>query len=220
MPRCDPMTMPDPDRAPPRRSRGRPRGFEPHQALDAAVRVFWSEGYEGASVNRLSHRMRMPKASLYQAFGDKEGLFLAAVHRYGDTRLAPVAQAIGPNGSLYHDLSAFYEAVVTLGTADPATPGCLISCVLAEVAGTNPRFRAELSARFTALETRLHSRLVAGRSEVIGDSDPAVLAVMLASVARGMMVRARAGADRDMLQAVVRATVGLISRPAPVPGSV
>ena len=211
------MTQPDP--APRPRPRGRPRGFEPHEALDAAVKVFWSEGYEGASVSRLSRRMQMPKASLYQEFGDKEGLFLAAIGHYVETRLAPVAQAIGPRGSLHDDLSAFFEAVVTLATADPATPGCLISCVLADAAGNNPRLRAELSTRFTALEARLKHRLEAGRSDLIGDGDPVVMAVLLASVARGLMVRARAGEDRAMLEAVGRATVGLISRPAPASGS-
>jgi len=209
------MTKPDPATDPRPKPRGRPRGFEPHQALDAAVKVFWSNGYEGASVSQLSRRMHMPKASLYQEFGDKEGLFLAAIGHYVETRLATVAQAIGPSDSLHDDLSAFFGAVVTLATADPATPGCLISCVLADAAGNNPRLRAELITRFTALEARLRRRLEAGRRDLIGDGDPTVMAVLLASVARGLMVRARAGEDSAMLEAVGRATVRLISRPAP-----
>ena len=212
------MTQPNPDPRP--KPRGRPRGFVPHQALDAAVKVFWSGGYEGASVSQLCRDMRMPKASLYQEFGDKEGLFLAAIGHYVETRLATVAQAIGPHGSLYDDLSAFFDAAVSLATADPETPGCLISCVLADAAGNNPRFRAELGTRFAALEARLQQRLEAGCRDLIGADDPAVMAVLLASVARGVMVRARAGADRAMLQAVGRASVGLICRPAPVPRSV
>ena len=36
------------------RSRGRPRGFEPATALEAAMKIFWAEGYERASVDTLA----------------------------------------------------------------------------------------------------------------------------------------------------------------------
>lgn len=204
------MRQPEPAIRP--KSRGRPRGFEPHQALDAAVRVFWSEGYEGASVSRLSRRMHMPKASLYLSYGDKEGLFLAAISRYAETRLATVGQALGPSQTLAKDLKCFFDAAITLATADPDTPGCLISCVLADAAGNNMRLRQELAARFTALETHLRDRLVAGQGELSAATNTGDAALMLASVARGLMLRARAGADPDSLRAVGRMTVDLICR--------
>jgi len=206
------VNQPDTNTAPLPRPRGRPRGFEPQQALDAAVRVFWSEGYDGAAISRLSRDMGMPKASLYQEFGDKEGLFLAAIGRYVETRLSTVAQALGPSGTLKADLDRFFEAVVTLATSDPATPGCLISCVLADAAGSNARLRKELDARFAALESRLRSRIEVGRMEIAGAESPAVTAILLASVARGLMLRARAGTDGGTLQEVGRAAVNLVVR--------
>lgn len=206
------MNQPDTNTAPLPRPRGRPRGFEPQQALDAAVRVFWSEGYDGAAISRLSRDMGMPKASLYQEFGDKEGLFLAAICRYVETRLSTVAKALGPSGTLKADLDRFFEAVVTLATSDPATPGCLISCVLADAAGSNARLRKELDARFAALESRLRSRIEVGRREIAGAESPAVTAILLASVARGLMLRARAGTDGGTLQEVGRAAVNLVVR--------
>lgn len=203
------MNQPDTPTAPRPRPRGRPRGFERQTALDAAVRVFWSEGYDGAAINRLSRDMRVPKASLYQEFGDKEGLFLAAIGRYVETRLSTIAQALGPSGTLEADLNRFFDAVVTLATSDPTTPGCLISCVLADAAGSNMRLRKELDARFTALETRLQDRLEEGRTEFSSARNPAISAILLASVARGLMLRARAGADRETLREVGRAAVDL-----------
>src|SRR5512138_3569574 len=66
----------------PCKPRGRPRSFDRDAALDAAVKVFWSRGYEGASLAELTEAMGINPPSLYAAFGDKEGLFLEAAARY------------------------------------------------------------------------------------------------------------------------------------------
>jgi len=100
------------------------------------MQAFWSVGYDGASVDTMCRVSNMSRASLYQAYGGKEGLFLATIAHYAETRLTHVMAALGPHGSLKDDLTAFYNEVVRLATADPKTPGCLISCVLADVAGT------------------------------------------------------------------------------------
>ena len=177
------------------------------------MRAFWAAGYEGASLDRLCAATGMPRASLYRQYGDKEGLFLAAIGHYAETRLAGVAAALGPRGRLADDLRAFFAAVADLATSEPEAPGCLISCVLADAAGTNPAFRALLDRRFAELEARLTTRLNAGRSELERGADTEALALVLASVARGIMLRARAGAERDVLAQAGDAAVGLVCRP-------
>jgi TetR/AcrR family transcriptional repressor of nem operon len=189
-----------------RRRRGRPRSVDPADALDAAMRVFWSEGYDGASIDHLCRETGMPRASLYQDFGGKEGLFLAAIAHYVETQLGPVAEALGPHGSLAEDLGGFFDEVVALATRDAATPGCLISCVLAEVAGANETFRQELDRRFTALEEGIARRLDSG-TEPTMSGETQVLAGMLAAVARGIMLRARSGAEAPELRAITRVAV-------------
>ncbi|MBE3637323.1 TetR/AcrR family transcriptional regulator [Mangrovicoccus algicola] len=183
------------------RPRGRPRGFDEAAALEAALRVFWACGYDQASVAQLCRAAGMPRASLYQIYGGKEGLFLAALDRYAATRLALVAAALGPRGSLAEDLRAFFEAVVTLaaGGADP--PGCLISGVLADAAMTHPGLRAERDRRLGVLETLLERRFA-----IAGDpADPAIRAALAAAAARGLVLRARTGWDAARLRPVAAA---------------
>ncbi|WP_167767115.1 TetR/AcrR family transcriptional regulator [Jannaschia formosa] len=180
--------------------------MKPEQALDAAMRVFWAEGYDAASIDRLCRETGMPRASLYQDFGGKEGLFLAAIARYVDTRIGPVADALGSGGTLEGDLSAFFTEVVALATGDAATPGCLISCVLSEVAGANETFRQELDRRFRALEDRIVRRL--DQEAASGaTTDKRALAGMLAAVARGIMLRARSGAQARDLDGIASVAV-------------
>ncbi|MES4904804.1 MULTISPECIES: TetR/AcrR family transcriptional regulator [unclassified Streptomyces] len=61
---------------------GRPAGPQPakRQAiLEAAVAVFLREGYTRASVDVIADEARVSKQTVYNHFGDKERLFLAAV---------------------------------------------------------------------------------------------------------------------------------------------
>ena len=43
--------------------RGRPRNFDESQALDAALDVFWRNGYQGASLSGLTMAMGLSKPS-------------------------------------------------------------------------------------------------------------------------------------------------------------
>ena len=64
---------------------GRPREFDTTAALDAAMRVFWEKGFEGATLKDLTDAMRINRSSMWAAFGDKEELFKKAFGRYINT---------------------------------------------------------------------------------------------------------------------------------------
>jgi AcrR family transcriptional regulator len=64
---------------------GWPRGFDTTAVLDAAMRVFWEKGYEGATLNDFTDAMGINRSSMWAAFGDKEELFKKAFGRYINT---------------------------------------------------------------------------------------------------------------------------------------
>src|SRR6478672_9887802 len=74
--------------------RGRPRAFDPEAALDRAMHVFWTKGYEGASLSNLTRAMRINRPSLYAAFGNKEQLFKKVLDRYMDGPVAFFGKAL------------------------------------------------------------------------------------------------------------------------------
>src|ERR1700733_3995466 len=73
---------------------GRPRGFDTTAALDAAMRVFWEKGYEGATLNNLTDAMRINRSSMWAAFGNKEELFKRSFERYIDVYQAHMREAL------------------------------------------------------------------------------------------------------------------------------
>lgn len=57
----------------------RPRAFDTDEVVAAAVAVFTEHGYRGASVDQILAATDIRRASLYNAFGSKRGLFLTAL---------------------------------------------------------------------------------------------------------------------------------------------
>src|SRR6476659_7696423 len=62
--------------------RGRPRSYDPGEALERATDAFWRQGYSATSLDALSEATRMTQPSLYGACGDKHALYAAALERY------------------------------------------------------------------------------------------------------------------------------------------
>lgn len=74
--------------------RGRPREFCVDHALAQALRVFWTKGYEGASLTDLTEAMGITRPSLYAAFGNKESLFRKALDLYEREKMAYIGQGL------------------------------------------------------------------------------------------------------------------------------
>jgi AcrR family transcriptional regulator len=183
---------------------GRPRGFDADKALDRAMQVFWSRGYEGASLAGLTEAMGINAPSLYAAFGNKEALFRKAVERYARGPAAYTAAALAqPTARGVAERLLKGGADLVAGPSGPG--GCLIVQGALACGAEAEGARAELAARRTAGEQRLRERLRRARAE--GDlppgADPAALARFLLAVLYGMAVQAADGAGRKDLQKVV-----------------
>jgi TetR/AcrR family transcriptional repressor of nem operon len=59
----------------------RPREFNPQAVIDQAMLVFWQKGYEATSIRDLKDQMGISSSSMYEVFGDKRGVYLAALAR-------------------------------------------------------------------------------------------------------------------------------------------
>ena len=64
----------------------RPRAFEPDAAIDRALDVFWSKGYEATSLDDLCSATGLSRSSFYGTFGSKKNMLLKAVTRYSARR--------------------------------------------------------------------------------------------------------------------------------------
>jgi TetR/AcrR family transcriptional repressor of nem operon len=80
-------------------SPGPQKQFDPAQALEKAMLVFWQHGYAGTSMSQLMAEMCIGKKSLYDTFGNKRELFLKTLDLYGAQSLSRVKETLNRPGS-------------------------------------------------------------------------------------------------------------------------
>jgi AcrR family transcriptional regulator len=179
---------------------GRPRAFDLDRALDRALMVFWSKGYEGTTLPDLTEAMGINRPSLYAAFGNKESLFRKVLDRYADGPGAHIRAAL-EEPTARAVVERLLSASIDLLT-NPRNPrGCLAVQAALACGDAADSIRCELATRRAALETALRRRfeLAKKQGDLSSDTESGDLARYFATICHGMAVQAAGGARRDEL---------------------
>jgi AcrR family transcriptional regulator len=123
----------------------RPRDFEIDDVVRKALLVFWLKGYEGASLSDIEGATGVARMSLYNVFGNKEGLFYAALERYIEAtkRLYEKYLKKGDIESLEKLIDA-YARSEKLG--DVGSWGCLMLNTITAADGVSPEAHRMIEA--------------------------------------------------------------------------
>jgi AcrR family transcriptional regulator len=187
---------------------GRPREFDVDEALERAMRVFWEQGYEGASLTDLTAAMGITRTSMYAAFGNKEELFRKAVQRYVAGPAAYATRALEEPTALAV-ATAFLHGSVDTTTGPDRPAGCLSVQGALAAAPADRAVQDFLTDWRNGACSHLADRFRRARDE--GDlpqaSDPGLLARYVMAVSSGIAVQAASGAGRDELHRVVDAAL-------------
>lgn len=191
-------------------TRGRPRQFCPDEALAAALQVFWSRGYEGASMTELTEAMGITRPSLYACFGNKEALFRKALDLYEREKLAYVRRGLNaPTAKGVAEQFLRGALALQTGKADPRACLNVISAVAS--ASLAESIRDEVKARRVSSDRAIIERFRRAKAEGdLPDSvEPEALAFYLITIIQGMGVQASAGACPEQLAKLVDTTLAI-----------
>jgi len=202
------MSVVTPPETAARRGPGRPRGFDRATALEAAMRVFWKQGFDGTSYPDLMAATGMSKPTLYATFGDKVNLFREAVVAYSERSTAIYEGAL--------NLPTAREVVETflrLCCGFDVVPGEPIVCFLIQGAMTGSADTQELRDELTTVRRQALEKMQARferaqrEGELPATADAGVMAELFAALATGLSVQAASGTPPERLEQVMQLTI-------------
>ena len=194
-------------------TRGRPREFCPDQALADALQVFWTKGYEGASLTDLTDAMGITRPSLYAAFGNKEALFRQALDLYERDKMAYIGEA------MQEPTARAVAEYLLHGAVDTATGGECRGCmgVISTVAcqSVEPSIRDDVNQRAESAKQLIVERMrrAIDEGEFVAPTTPEGMTRYLLALMQGISVQAQAGATRaELIEVAEAALAGWPSR--------
>src|ERR1051325_7825642 len=106
----------------------RTKAFQPAEALDRAMDLFWRDGYAATGLDQLVRRTGASRYGLYVTFGAKRDLFLAGLERYSQAIMDPMLEPLESAQASAREIRAFFDRVLGLirrpGACGNTSTGC------------------------------------------------------------------------------------------------
>ena len=186
------------------RPRGRPRRFDPEQAVATAQSLFHARGYDAVSVADLTTALGINPPSFYAAFGSKAGLYARTLSRYTAAEGVPLAEILRPGRSVAEALAEVLEDAARRYAANPAAAGCL---VIEGARCNDPEARKAARALTAAAEDTIRRFVTATYPEAAERVSDYVVTIMV-----GLSTMAREGHGLyRLLETAHLASLGLVN---------
>ena len=197
-----------------KKPRGRPRSYDPEEALTRAMESFWESGFAGTSLDDLSAATGMNRPSLYAAFGDKKAIYLKALETFADSLRAALRNIEKAEMPLPGALKTFYDGAIDIYlSGEHGARGCYIACTAPAEAARDDDIRTALRTVLRETDDGLEKLFAKAREkgELARNANASERAQIAASVLHSIALRARSGATRKELQTLARYAISMLS---------
>jgi AcrR family transcriptional regulator len=184
-----------------------PRGrtFDEGQVLDSAMHAFRRNGYAGVSIKQLEQATGLTSGSLYNAYGDKDGLFRAALGHYVESFVrARIASHAGA-GATVEDLEALFLSVLQAPMNDGF--GCLVTNSVVEFGAGASVASGGVDLALATVEAGVRSVL----TRELGPESAETAVGRLLLLYQGLLVLSRAGRTQSA-EAAIRSEFDRLKR--------
>ena len=183
----------------------RPIEFDRDDVLRKAIGIFWQKGYSATSIKNLVEATGLQPGSLYSAFGDKRGLFLAAIDGYFEDMKRMIFTMLHTDQTAIVRIETFFNRLISDSVADEHRKGCLLVNTLLEIPVQDREINSRLQAMFGEVENEfkgvLKEHIQSG--EFDSKQSPEDLARFLVAGIYGLRVFSKTQPDISALKAIV-----------------
>jgi AcrR family transcriptional regulator len=174
------------------------RQFDEQEVIAIALDVFWRKGLHDATMQDLAAATGVQRGSLYNAYGDKEAIFLRAFDQYAGQFLETAGNALA-QGDAAARLRNFLDLIIVNMTSGSPPRGCLTTRTALDAAISSAAVRRRVRGLLSRLE-QLISKAISSAPNSRLAIDANRLARVVVTFTRGLAVMERAGYGRQQLK--------------------
>lgn len=180
----------------------RPREFEPSEALNQAMMLFWQKGYANASMADIVHATGVSRYGLYNEFGDKQDLFLKCIEHYANTSIHMALFPLEQETASLEAIHTYFADLLTSLKSEEMPLGCLIGNTAMSVDIDETVVTEYINAHYTRLKNAFANALQNSveQGQIAPDNNIDVLADYLVGIANGYLACIRASMTAEAVQ--------------------
>lgn len=193
----------------------RPTAYNRDEVLKAALEVFWQNGYEASSIQKLLEAMGLNRGSLYAGFTDKETLFREVMALYAADISELIEATLVAEQQPLIAIRRFFTGAFLEQEQSSLARGCLLFNTISELAFTEPSLVHQASRYMNGVKQKLTARLQqAAELGLLNPSkSPAEFAEFLFALIAGLRIQCKLGAKRELLQSIIDTGLGALEKP-------
>jgi TetR/AcrR family transcriptional repressor of nem operon len=185
----------------------RPIEFEREAALEAAMKLFWCQGYSATSLNQLLLSMNISRSSFYAAFGDKRSVFVEALELFSLRTFKIIEQAAQRDPSTA--VAVFFESTLFDLPRHRVPRGCMMVNTVLEMADVDVGLSELAAAKLAEIEAVFAASFAQAKISVGGRSS-AEMAEFVMLVNQGLRVASRTQASPQVLRRQVNTALSML----------
>lgn len=175
----------------------RTREFDTNEVLDKAMRLFWEKGYGATSMAELEKGLGINKFSIYNTFGNKHELFLAALSHYDKSMTNQLLQTLSDEPSGLAAIDRALDMLEKKIQGDSRRFGCLMLNSGIELSPHDAEVSTRVQNMNRSLEDAFYESLAVAqqRGEIANNINLKEYARFLLTLYQGMITVAKVEQD-------------------------
>lgn|SRR5690606_12585000 len=190
----------------------RQKTFDEEALLARAMELFWQKGYEATSVRDLNDHLQIHSSSLYNTYGGKRDLYLAALAAYRRVEYEETEARLAEPLPAQETLARLFADLVDGLLADDSRRGSFTLNAAVEMAARDAAVARQLEEHFADITRLLASFLAAAqeRGELSDAHAPVELAWFLLLNLYSLAALVKVVASREQLDRIIRITLSVV----------
>ncbi len=122
----------------------REKKYNKEEKLEQAIHLYWESGYHATSIQQLVNSLGINRASIYDAFGSKKGLYMQTLESYANQQTKRMADFLYQYVNVRQGLYALFENEINSSLNEPVKRGCFWINATAEIANSDTEILNQL----------------------------------------------------------------------------